>query len=194
MPKEDEMNTVLQQEQTGVKGFPTATPPLHLPDATSTVQGALVKALDYCAQKLNLSSPQESLERARQGDTKALEYCHYQLALHVAEALGTLDDHVHSVSLYEFEATPEDRAFGENPESLPIHLLVWVDRKTKALSALVAALDRALVKDYAQMVGPHRLGQVLDVQVIDDKDVESRRGMAALLYSMYNRPIQLWKR
>ena len=188
------MDTVLQQDRTSVKDFSAVTPPLHLPDATSTVQGALVKALDYCAQKLNVSSPQESLERARQGDTKALEYCHYQLALHVAEALGALDDHVRSVSLYAFEATPEDRVFGEHSESLPIHLLVWVDRKTSALSALVAALDRALVKDYAEMVGPRRLGHVLDVQVIDDHDVESRRGMAALLYSLYNRPIQLWER
>jgi hypothetical protein len=187
MPTEDEMKTVLQQDRTGVKDFSGVTPPLHLPDATSTIQGALAKALDQCARKLNLMSPQESLEKMRGGNRKALEYCHYQLALHVAEALGDLDNYVRSVSLYEFEATPEDRAFGENAESLPIHLLVWVDRKTSALSALVAALDRALVKDYAEMVGPRRLGHVLDVQVVDDKDVESRRGIAALLNSMHNR-------
>ena len=188
------MNTVLQQDQMRIEELAVATPPLRMPDAASATQGALVKALDYCARKLNLSSPQESLERVRQGDTKALEYLHYQLALHVAETLGALDDHVRSVSVYEFEATPEDRAFGENPESLPIHLLVWVDRKTSALSALAAALDRALVKDYADMVGQRRLRHVLDVQVIDDGDVGSRRGIAALLYSMYNRPIQLWER
>ncbi|MGD8398632.1 MAG: hypothetical protein PVG11_07225 [Anaerolineae bacterium] len=188
------MNTVLQQDRTEVQDFAVVTPPLHLPDATSTVQGALLKALDYCAQKLNLSSPQEGLEKARQGDRRALAYCHYQLAQQVAEAMGVLDDNVRSVLLYEFEATPEDRAFGENPESLPIHLLVWVDRKTSALSALVAALDRALVKDYAEMVGPRRLGHVLDVQVIDDSDVEGRRGIAALLHSLYNRPIKLWER
>lgn len=188
------MDTVFQQDRTDVKDFAAVTPPLHLPDATSTVQGALVKALDYCAQKLNLSNPQESLEKAREGDQRALAHCHYQLAQQVGEALGALDDNVRSVSLYEFEATPEDRAFGENPESLPIHLLVRVDRKTSALSALVAALDRALVKDYAEMVGPRRLRHVLDVQVIDDDDIESRRGIAALLYSLHNRPIQLWQR
>jgi hypothetical protein len=188
------MNTVLQQDQTGLQDFAAVAPPLHLPDATSTVQGALVKALDYCAHKLNMSSPQESLEKLRGGDRGALEYCHYQLAQHVAESLGALDDNVRSVSIYEFEATPEDRAFGENPESLPIHLLVRVDRKTSALSSLVSALDRALVKDYAEMVGPRRLGHVLDVQVIDEDDVESRRGIAVLLYSLYNRPIQLWER
>jgi len=188
------MNRIVQQDRPEVSDFVAVTPPLQMPDATSAVQGSLVKALDYCARRLNLSSPQESLERARGGDRKALEYCHYRLAQQVAVALGALDDHVQSVSLYEFDATPEDRVLGERSESLPIHLLVWVDRKTSALSALVAALDRALVKDYAEMVGPRRLGHVLDVQVIDNDDVESRRGIAALLHSLYNRPILLWKR
>jgi hypothetical protein len=44
------------------------------------------------------------------------------------------------------------------------------------------------------MIGPRRLGHVLDVQVIDDSDVESRRGIAALVHSLYNRPIVLWER
>ena len=188
------MEKYSQQDRAEVQDFAAVAPPLHLPDAGSAVQDALAKALGYCAQKLNLSGPQESLERARQGDKKALDYCHYRLAQQVAEALGALDDHVRSVSLYEFDATPEDRSLGEKTESLPIHLLVWVDRKTSALSALVAALDRALVKDYAEMVGPRRLGHVLDVQVIDNDDVESRRGIAALLHSLYNRPLLLWKR
>ena len=188
------MNKNMPQGQVETQDFAAVTPPLHLPDATSTVQGALVKALDYCAQMLHLSSPQEALERAREGDRRALDYCHYRLAQQVAEALGALDDTVRSVSLYEVEATPEDGALGDNPESLPIHMLVWVDRKTSALNSLVAALDRALVKDYAEMVGPRRLRHVLDVQLIDDSDVESRRGIVALLFSLYNRPIQLWQR
>lgn len=188
------MNRTVQQDRSELSDFVAMTPPLHMPDATSSVQGALVKALDYCARRLNLSSPQESLEIARGGDRKALEYCHYRLAQQVAVALGALDDHVQSVSLFEFDATPEDRALGENRESLPIHLLVLVDRKTSALSSLVAALDRALVKDYTEMIGPRRLGHVLDVQVIDNEDVTSRRGIAALLYSLYNRPIKLWER
>jgi hypothetical protein len=188
------MNTILPQVETDLQASIPVTPAFHLPDAASAIQGALTRALDSCAHSLNLPGPQASLEKVRQGDGRALEYCHYRLAHEVAAALGALDDHVQSVSLYEFEATPEDRAFGENPESLPIHLLVWVSRKTSALSALVAALDRALGKDYAEMIGPRRLGHVLDVQVIDNGDVENRRGIAALLSSLYNRPIQLWKR
>jgi len=187
------MNTMMHKDQNRVQELATA-PVFRLPDAASTMEGALVRALDFCAKKLNLPSPQASLEKARGGDGKALEYCHYHLAQQVAEALGALDDHVRAISLFEFEATPEDRALGENANSLPIHLLVQVDRKTSALNSLVAALDRALVKDYAEMIGPRRLGHVLDVQVIDDADVESRRGIAGLLHSLNNRPIRLWAR
>ena len=93
------MNTVMQQDRIGVEDSVMVTPPFHLPDATSTVQGALVQALDYCARKLNLSTPQESLQRIREGDRGALSYCHYQLAQQVAEALGALDDNVRSVSM-----------------------------------------------------------------------------------------------
>ena len=188
------MNKTMQQNQAEVQGVTIIAAPFRLPDATSTMQDALSKALDYCAEKLYLPGPQASLEQVRQGDRKALEYCHYRLAQQVAEALGAVDDNVQSVLLYEVEATAEDRAFGERIEALPIHLLVRVDRKTSALSSFVAALDRALVKDYTELVGPRRLGHVLDVQLIDNSDVDSNRGIAALLYSLYNRPIQLWVR
>jgi hypothetical protein len=192
--REAEMKETMLQNQTELREAAVALPQFLLPDATSTMKDALIRALEYAAQKQGLSDPQASLEWVRQGDRRALEYCHYRLAQQVAEALGALDENVQSVSVYEFEATPEDGAFGERPEVLPIHLLVRVDRKTSALHSLVAALDRALVKDYAELVGPRRLGHVLDVQVIDDGDVDSRRGVAALLSSLYNRPLQIWER
>jgi hypothetical protein len=188
------MNKSMPKNQAEVQSITVTASPFRLPDATSTMEDALSRALDYCADKLDLQGPQASLEKVRQGDQRAVEYCHYRLAQQAAEALGALDDNVRSVSLYEFEATAEDRAFGDKLEALPIHLLVWVDRKTGALSSLVAALDRALVKEYTEMIGPRRLGHVLDVQVIDNSDIESHRGFAALLYSLYNRPIQLWAR
>lgn len=189
------MQQTWQQDKPEVQGHAAVAPsPFRLPDAASAMHGALASALDYAAGKLNHPSPAASLEKARQGDRKTLEYSHYRLAQLVAEALGALDTNVQSVSLYDPAATPEDRALGDVAESLPVHLLVWVDRKTSALSSLGAALDRALTSDYAEMIGPQRLAHVLDLHVIDDDDVENRRGMAALLGSLYNRPIRLWNR
>jgi hypothetical protein len=50
------------------------------------------------------------------------------------------------------------------------------------------------VRDYAVRIGPRQLKYLLDVQVIDAEDVEKRRGYAALLTSLYNRPIRVWER
>lgn len=188
------MNKVTLQEQTQVQDQKFTAPSFRLPDAGSIMEATLSQALESCALKLNLASPQEALSLLRLGDPTAQGYCHYQIARQVAEALGTLDDNVQSVSLYEFDATPEDRTLGERTEGLPIHLIVWTTRKTSAFNSLVAGLDRALVKDYAELIGPRRLAHVIDVQTVDDADVESRRGIASLMTSLYNRPIRLWER
>jgi hypothetical protein len=44
------------------------------------------------------------------------------------------------------------------------------------------------------MLGLVNLEHVLDVQVIDDEDVRDRRGYGALLKSIYQPPIQVWRR
>jgi hypothetical protein len=167
--------------------------PLHLPDASSALAGALEKALHSCARRMGLDGPEAALERVRQGDSVARDYCHFSLAKQVAQALGSLDENVESVSLYTYDATPEDLSFGTTSPTSLIHLLVLAGRKTGALTSLIAALDRALAQQYAALVGPRRLAHLLDVQVITQTEVEQRTGVAALLSSVHNRPIQIWE-
>jgi hypothetical protein len=188
------MESSFQQKQTDVQSAVVAAPAFHMPDATSSMKDALHRALAYCGELLKVGSPEEALEQVRKGDKVAKDYCHYRLAQEVAATLGALDENVQSVSLFEFEATADDLVFGERAGSLPIHLIVLAERKTSALTSLVSALDHALVKDYAETVGPRRLRHVLDVQVIDNADVENQRGAAALLFSLHNRPMRLWQR
>lgn len=169
-------------------------PPLHLPDAASVTQGFLEKALVYCADKMQLVGPQATLELLRQGDNRARFHTHHSLAQQVAKALGDMDKNVSSVFVFDYDATPEDLAFGDSSCVSPIHLIVRAERKTEDLYALVAAMENALVEDYARCVGPGQLKCLLDVQVIDAEDVEKRRGYAAVLSSLHNRPIQVWER
>jgi hypothetical protein len=171
-----------------------ATPSFRLPDASSAMEGALARALDSCAKKLGLPASELALELMRQGDTTAREYCHYSLACQVAEALGALDENVKSVSMYGYDATPEDLALAEGSRAPMIHLIVWAVRRTGALHSVTSALDSALVRDYSGMVGPRRMAHLLDVQVITDDDVERRIGVAALLSSLYNPALPIWKR
>jgi hypothetical protein len=171
-----------------------ATPQLRMPDAGSTAKTALTDALKFCAEKMGLSSHAAVLEHLRKGDSRACDYCHYSIAKHVADSLGALDRNVKAVYVVDYDATPEDVCYGGTTQTSPIHLIVWVGRQTSALNSLTEALDRALVERFNEVIGTHHLVHMLDVQVVDDADVENRVGYGAMLTSLHQRPIQVWKR
>ena len=188
------MAEVFQTRQTEVMDVEFAAPSLRLPDADSTAEFALTRALDFCAQKMGADSVQTAIDCLRQGNSTACQYCHYSLAKQVAESLGALDENVKAVYVVDYDATPEDLCFGEATPTSLIHLIVWAERKTSALDSLVAGLDLALAQKYADLTGQHQLAHLLDVQVIDDADVKQRVGYGALLSSLHHRPIRLWER
>jgi hypothetical protein len=158
-------------------------------------QAILSHALSYCAAKMSLGGPRIAAERLCQGDDAASGYCLYCIAKQAAETIGALDENVRAVYTFDCEATPEDASLGEIARGAPlVHLLVWTQRKTAALDALLAALDRALARAYADMLGVGRPAGLLDVQVVDDVQVGRRSGYGALLSSMYHRPVQVWQR
>lgn len=188
------MSEVSVMKQSEVMNVEFTAPPLRLPDGASMAEAALATALEFCAQKMRLDSQQAVVDRLQQGDRTACSYCHYTLAKQVVEYLGALDENVKAGYICDYDATPEDLCFGEATQTSLIHLIIWADRKTGALDSLVAALDRALVRSYAALLGMSQLRHLLDVQVIDDADVENRIGYGAFLSSLYHRPIQVWER
>ena len=167
---------------------------LRSPSAESTAEIALAQALDFCAQKAGLADRQAVIDSLREGDCNACKYCCYSIGKQVAESLGSLDEKVKAVYISDYDATAEDLCFGEARQALPIHLIVWVDRKTSALESLVDALDRALANRYADVIGPSELAHLLDVQLVNDHEVKNRIGHGALLTSLHNRPIKFWER
>ena len=163
-------------------------------NVAGTAQLVLTQAVEYCAQKMRLDSSQAVIERLRASNGQACEYCHYSVAKQVAESLGALDDNIKATYIFDYDATPEDLCFGEAGQALPIHLLVWAERKTAALKVLAETWDRALAQSYAEMIGGCRPAHLLDVQVVDSADVEKRIGYGTLLSSLHHRPIQVWRR
>ena len=119
---------------------------------------------------------------------------HYDLAKRIAESLGKLDGSIKAVYVLDYDATPEDLCFCEANTDPLIHLIVWTQRRTPALGALVAAIDRALVDSYRDLVSAPELTNLLDVQVVDDSDVNKRSGYGALFSSVHHRPVTLWER
>jgi hypothetical protein len=164
------------------------------PDVAGTARVILTQAMEYCARKMRLGSRQTVLNRLMNGDGQVCEYCHYSVAKQTAEALGALDENIKAIYIHDYDATPEDLCFGEVGQALPIHLIIWTQRKTAALNAVVETWNRALAQGYAEMMGGGQPAHLLDVQMVDDADVEKRSGYGALLFSLHQRPLQIWRR
>jgi ribosomal protein L35AE/L33A len=168
-------------------------PKLSAVSVDEEAESAVNAALEFSAQKLG-RPVKTVVARIQEGDGVAASYWRYGLAKRMAECLADWDESVKAVYAVDYDATPDDLAFGTATQPVLVHLIAWVDRKTAALDSLVAALDGALVQRVAELMGMDRLAHLLDVQVVDDEDVESRRGYGAALTSLHNSPIQVWTR
>ncbi len=185
------MKKTTGQEQTTV-----TESPLRLPDAASAMDGVVGKALAYCAEKMGYATFQDAIDALWNGpqNSASRAYLHYSIGQQVAEVLGVLDENVKSVSMFSYDATPEDVTLAENEQPALIHLIVWTERKTAALEALADAFDRNLLKDYVRIVDARERPSLLDVHFITDSDVARRSGVAALVSSLYNPALKIWER
>ena len=120
----------------------------------------------------------------------------YGLAVGIADALAANDQRVLAEYVYDPSLNPDS----EDGEGLPLeatlHLLVLVSSPSAALSAFVAALDRALTASLKDLPSPlfTRRESVLDVNLITEKDVRLGVGYATLLASVFAPPIKVWAR
>ena len=179
--------------ESGQAAVDTADLNWQLPSPDTIAAGALESGLNHAAEKMG-ADQEQVLERLRQGDRAACQRYRYGLAKQVAEALGVLDEHIKAVYVMDYDATPRDVCFCEANTDPRIHLIVWTQRRTHALSALAAAIDRALVQRYRDVVSAPDLQNLLDVQVVDDSDVSRRSGYGAMLSSIHLQPLPLWVR
>lgn len=164
-----------------------------LSDATGVAEAALQQAIDFCAAKMRLDEQPAVVERLRQGDHTAYGYFCYSLAEQAADWLGTWDEDIKAVYLFDCDATPDDVCFGDKTQPSLLHLIVWTRRKTSALGSLVEALDRALVQGCADL-GLRQQKYWLDAHMVDDEEIQNSIGCGAMLSSVHTHPIRVWER
>jgi len=162
-------------------------------DLSSVVQVALSTAADKSKQ-----SVAAFLGDMQKGNCRACESARYWIAKAVGEYLGALDAGTKSVYYFEPDyATSFDDVAVNGPGASPgINLLVWAGRKTAALEALVSAVSDELRKETAAFAcaKSNPLCWALDAQIVDDEQVQQRRGYGAIIQSVHVRPIELWSR
>lgn len=166
----------------------------EIEDLASMTEAVLAEAIVFCACKVHLCDPQAARDRLRAGDHQVCEYCNYSLAKQVAASLGALDNNVQAAYLYDCDVPIEGCYFDDTRRALPIHLIVWTNRKTAALNAVVETWDRALTQRYAELIGGQLPGHLLDVQVVDSTDVAKRIGYGAIVTSLLHPPTEVWRR
>jgi hypothetical protein len=118
------------------------------------------------------------------------------LARQISEYLGQVDSRVKAVYQYEAAFVPETvEGDGANVHT-GIHLIVWVERKSAALSALTETL-KVIVADSLQALGCPRATPdcyTLDLEIVDARDFNERHGFGLLVENSYLRSYLIWQR
>lgn len=142
--------------------------------------------------------------RLRQSITQGhCEYCQQLnscLARRVGEYLGRVDRTVRAIFKYEPVVASEEEGFQPLPPNIPeenfvgVNLLVWVERKSAALSALLETLEAALSTSQLLVHCADATPScfALDVKLVSDLDVQESRGLGLLVKYRYLRSHSIW--
>lgn len=162
-------------------------------DATA-IAGMVDNALAFCAEKTGFPDGQ-ALEAIQNGDCLVCGYLRYGLSKEIGAYLGSIDSSVRAVYTYEpeYSVGPDDvhRALDRG-----ISLIVAVGRRSAALSSVIASLEDGLEEARQRLICSKANGSchALDVKVVDEQEVASRRGYGALISSLHVRPLLVWPR
>lgn len=162
-------------------------------DPVTAVELIVNKALTTSINKMDLPDVTTLVERVKKNDPLACGYCHYNIAKELGAVLGSWDENIRSVYAYGYDDNTSPEECFENISSTSlVHMIIWAERKTRGLSSLLEAIDRAMVQRLRNLLALGELAHVLDIQLIDDDDVDEGTGYAALLKSIYQTPVQVW--
>jgi hypothetical protein len=156
------------------------------------------RAIMFCAEKNGMTDRDQVVRARTRGDCATCEYLRFGLANEVASYLGSIDETIKSVYVYEPElATSVNGNLHNKPRLVPgINMIVQVSRKTAALGSLLASVVSTVEDEVSRLNCPdaNALCNMIDIIVVDDQELASRMGYGALIGSLYTPPIQIWNR
>ena len=153
--------------------------------AGSDAAEMLKVSLEYCREKMG---SKEVLSLLKKNDTDVIEYFRFGLAKQVGSYLGKSSESIKEVYIY-----PDDE---EPTLTLPLILIVHVEKYTAAVESAVEALQHILLDKYRNMFSPitNNLSVFLHVCFVDETDLLSRKGLATCISSLHRPALRVWNR
>jgi hypothetical protein len=152
------------------------------------------RAVETCAKENFSGNVRQMRQALFMGDCAQCRCVSSQLVKQIGEYLGEIDGTIRAVYQYEpaarepIDNSPEDKRTG-------IHFIIWTARKSAALNTLVKTLEASLSASQRKLgcanTSPECL--VLDMHVVDDRDVHEGRGIALLVKAPVLQAKRVWE-
>ena len=178
---------ILQAEATQESTRPAVT---SLQEMAETIQ---MDSLQYAHTKFTQPMRAAGFEEVLQRHD-FISYFKLGMAQRIANTLAAHDDQVREIHYFDPNLSSDSEIEAYAPLDPSVNLLVVVESKSAALDSFIAALDMALTQEARKLPSPlfASLTSILNAMIITEGDVDQKRGYAALLSSMYLKPLQVW--
>ena len=171
---------------------------LSIQKPLSTITDKMVeKAIAFCAEKNFAGDTRQTLHTLRRGVCNICCHVTDSLEIQIGEYLGQIDKSVKAIYKYGPDRGKkypqiQDKAVWKTG----INLVVWIRGERTMLRMLGTPLETALT------ASRRRIGckiatsacYTLDLKVVNNADVQNRRGFGAIIESKFIRSAQVWPR
>jgi len=168
------------------------------PNFQQLARGMFRRAIAESAPQLGLKGSAQVVERLRRGYCQSCETLRFNLARQVADYVALVDPDMRALYLYDPEYASGDYecAKSASSPSSGIHLIAWTRAKKSIPSDMLQELRAAFQDARADILCPDASGLCysLNVAVVNDAEVRTRKGYAAMIDSTSIRPTQVWAR
>ena len=155
-------------------------------------------AIADSAPQLGLKGSTQVIQSLQRGHCQSCETLRFNLARQVADYMSLVDPDMRALYLYDPEYASGDYECAKTASSPSsgIHLIAWTRAKKSIPSDMLQELRAAFQDARTEILCPDASGLCysLNVAVVNDADVRSRKGYAAMIDSTTIRPTQVWSK
>ncbi len=151
------------------------------------------RAIEACAQAEFAGDEQRVRQELVRGQCEQCKCVSDALVGEISTYLGQVASSIRSIHQYE-ALDAEEVGFVPEQHHSGIHLIVRVERKSAALRALTRTLESFLAESKRKLGCPSATPDcfTLDIEMVDDRDVQERRGFGLLIDSAHLRSKPIW--